>query len=293
MTKASYLFLLISFILPASIIPQTQEKQVDKLYDWEKEYNVVEWYSSSRPMIELNYGIGELKHKKFSGSFAKSGQGDLKIGYSRQDLLKDSSLIDLSDKYLQISYFSHSLQGQTAAANDLRSVMTRFGIGWRSGYGYKTGIFTITPFHSNGFMWTMLDMKDFPPDSQPEDVEIINRYNKEIRFGDVTEGGLNIAVGKLVAVHGSYEAGVIFPRHVFWLWAGSSIIESIGRGLIDAFVDEVFDASPYAAPIVDFVLKNAWNYTFYALKRDKMNFPFNSETPLTYETFKLGVTFTF
>jgi hypothetical protein len=40
-------------------------------------------------------------------------------------------------------------------------------------------------------------------------------------------------------------------------------------------------------------LKGAYQYAFYTLTKDKMNWPFNTESPLTYENFKFGVTLTF
>ena len=63
--------------------------------------------------------------------------------------------------------------------------------------------------------------------------------------------------------------------------------------MIDNFVDKIFDRSPAAVPVVDFLLKNGLAYSLYLLKKENMNWPFNTETPLTYETFKLGVTFLF
>ena len=69
-------------------------------------------------------------------------------------------------------------------------------------------------------------------------------------------------------------------------------IEWIGVGAVEIFTKEVLESSPAAGPIVSFVLKNGLSYAFYTFKKQKMNWPFNTETPLTYETLKLGVTFT-
>jgi hypothetical protein len=53
------------------------------------------------------------------------------------------------------------------------------------------------------------------------------------------------------------------------------------------------DSSPVAGPIMNFLLKGGYSYAFYKLKSEKMNWPFNTETPLTYETIKFGLTFSF
>lgn len=261
--------------------------------DWDDDYDVWDWYSSSKPFIEFNYGIGNLKHKDFSGAFGKIGQGELRLGFSEQDFMFEKTILELRDKYLLISYYSFDLQGQKAAANELRAQMSRFGFAMRHGYGYHAGLFTFVPFNSHGYIWSRLDMKDMPSALNAADNKIIERYNKSFRFGDITEGGLRISVGPMIAIQGSYEASIVFPRHVFWPWAGSAVIREAGNGMIDWFVDEIFDSTPGAAPIVDFLLKNGWNYAFYSFERDKMNFPFNSEKPLSFETVKFGLTFSF
>jgi hypothetical protein len=53
------------------------------------------------------------------------------------------------------------------------------------------------------------------------------------------------------------------------------------------------DVSPAAAPIVNFVLKNGLSYGMYQLRKEKMNYPFESEAPILNDTFKIGVTFIF
>jgi hypothetical protein len=63
--------------------------------------------------------------------------------------------------------------------------------------------------------------------------------------------------------------------------------------LLDKFIDEIFESSPSAAPVVNFMLKSALTYGMYELRKDKMNWPFNSDSPLTYDQFKFGLTFIF
>jgi len=53
------------------------------------------------------------------------------------------------------------------------------------------------------------------------------------------------------------------------------------------------DASPTAVPVVHFLLKNGLSYGVYQLRKEKMNYPFDSEAPIVNDTFKVGVTFIF
>jgi hypothetical protein len=90
-----------------------------------------------------------------------------------------------------------------------------------------------------------------------------------------------------------YERSIVFQRHLFWKWAGSAVMETAAQGLLDGFINKIFCSSPAAGPIVNFVLKNALAYGIYELRKDKMNWPFNSEAPFTYDQFKFGMTFVF
>ena len=90
-----------------------------------------------------------------------------------------------------------------------------------------------------------------------------------------------------------FERSIVFERHLFWKWAGSSIIELIAHGLLDAFINKILDSSPAAGPIVSFLLKSALGWGIYELKQDKMNWPFTSEPPIAFDNIKFGVTFVF
>ncbi|MGE5847186.1 MAG: hypothetical protein ACM34O_10705, partial [Ignavibacteria bacterium] len=102
-----------------------------------------------------------------------------------------------------------------------------------------------------------------------------------------------IKVLPVLTLEAGYERSIIFPRHLFWKWLGSAGIELIGQWALDEFIDNIMDSSPYAAPVVNFVLKNALAYGIYELRQEKMNWPFNSAAPLAYDQFKFGVTFVF
>jgi hypothetical protein len=71
------------------------------------------------------------------------------------------------------------------------------------------------------------------------------------------------------------------------------MIETVGQTAIDGFIHAIMKSSPTAGPIINFVLKNALAYGLYELRRENMNWPFNSAEPLLFDSFKAGFTFTF
>ena len=269
-------------------------------WDWEDEWED-EWehWEKGKPSIEINYGLGESKHDKLISKLAKVGLVEVKLGYISLDK-RDDYIIKFDERYGFVSKLAVNLQSDKANSDELSSELFRFGFGRRSGYGYDFNNIRILPYSQNAAVWSKLDMKDYPVSILPvilftdaaNDAQILDRFNKEIRFGTLSEGGIRLEAGKFISFNAGYEAAVIFPRHLVWKHLVSFGIEAAALGALDHFVDEVLDSSPAAAPLVNFVLKNGLSYAFYTLKKEKMNWPFNTEAPLTYETIKFGITFT-
>ena len=265
-----------------------------------------DWEFKGAPFSEVNYGIGNLLQKNIHQDFAKIGDGELKLGYATKRNYFEEIVTKISDKYFFISRIGSDMESTTAKENELRNRMWRFGFAKRSGYGYKFGALYILPYNAKGIVWSRLQMVDYPPTvftmqfppSQAQlsamlDRDIIDRYDEEFRFGTIAESGININIASRIGVNFGFETSVIFPRHLFWKQLGSMAIEEAGLGLLNHFINEVADSSPLSVQLVNCILKGAYSYAFYSLQKDKMNWPFDTETPLTFETIKIGMTFSF
>ncbi|TSA26241.1 MAG: hypothetical protein D4R68_07715 [Ignavibacteriales bacterium] len=283
----------------------TEEKWNDeKWLNW-KDYDWFHWEFRGRPFMEINYGFGKANNKNLKSNFAYNGLLELKLGYASRSTYYTEDIIQFSEKYFFGSRFRADLKSSSTAIGEMKSDLWRFGFAKREGYAYKLNNFSIMPYNSSGFVWSRLDMIDYPAkfylltnppmslDDAVNDTEILNRFHQEYRFGTVNEAGIKFDIFSSVSLNVSYEAAVIFPRHLFWKHLGSMIIEESAKHLLGNFIDEVSDSSPYATPIVDFLLNNGLSYAFFTLKKDRMNWPFETEAPLTYEMIKLGITVTF
>ncbi len=281
------ILILISLFSTATIFGQSSSYSDD---DWET-YVDWEWEWDQHPFMEISYGFGDVKHKKFSSEFSKIGLVELKLGFLNQDQQYEDYIVKFRGSYFFVSNLSTDLKsGKSTAA--IPTDMWRFGFGRAGGYGYKFSDVAILPYWQGAFVWSRLNPED-PFTLPAEDVKILDRYRDNFRFGTSNEAGIRLEFANFISINGGFETSVVFPRHVFWKHAGSFAIETIGHGMIDYFVNEIIDSTPEAAPIVNFLLHNGLSYAFYSLKRDNMNWPFQTETPLTYETVKLGMTFTF
>lgn len=293
----------LSVFLCLSINAQSKNNVYAAWDDWD------DWrfeFSYNRPFIELNYGFGKPAHDKFNGNFSEIGAIELKLGYLKENTSIYSSLDKRKESYVFASKIATDLSTADLNNTEFECTLWRFGMATRNTLGYSGGSVAVLPYNQSGFVWSQLTAPEsrypvIPHDqifelllpNEASDYKIIERYRDSFRFGTVAEGGIRVEFLNTVSINAGYEASVVFPRHLFWKHAGSYIIEKAGQGALTYFIDEITDSSPIAGPLVNFILQNGYAYAFHILKKKDMNWPFQTEAPLTYETFKFGVTFTF
>lgn len=252
-------------------------------------FNILE-----KPYIELNNGTSQLSLDGFGSKFSNGGILELKLGSASQYKSRFSkNVLKYFNSYVFLSKASSSLDYKTNTPGTLPYDMWRFGAGKKEGYGIKIGSMSVVPYNSTSLTWSYLDMKNFPDALLTDDNTALAKFNKNIRFGTQAEGGIKINILPMVSIDAKYERSAIFPRTLFWKYLGSAAIEEGGLQLVDDFVSRVLRNEPLAGVIVNFVLKNAYSYGMYELRKSKMNWPFDTEAPLMHESFKFGLSFTF
>jgi hypothetical protein len=175
---------------------------------------------------------------------------------------------------------------------DIESNVWRAGLGSRQGYGYRSGSFSLTPYHGNALVWTNIAYTNFALLSESEQ-RLLSDYNNAVRFGSTTESGVRLGFVEPIALDVSFQRTLVMRRFVFWQWIGSYGLEALSQALLDGFIREIYKSSPAFAPIMNFALKNGLAYGIYQLRREKMNTPFESEAPIHFDMFRIGFTFSF
>jgi hypothetical protein len=273
--------------------------------DWD-DFDDIAWVDinpDATPMIEFSYGFSKFRQKKFNGDFSKIGSFELKLGYTETQELWSEPLIDRNDNFIFGAYHSSDFVSDNPLSSEFDFNVWQFGIGKREGYGFDFEPVQIIPYTQSSVVWNILKTNQTPGapvtqdslvmNSYLNDVGILDRYNNGVRFGNDYEAGLKVNIASFIDITGGFQFGTIYPRYMVWKQIGSFAMQTAGLALLDEFVDEIMDSSPEAGPIMNVLLKGAFNFAFYKLQQEKMSWPFNSETPLGYENFKFGVTFTF
>jgi hypothetical protein len=277
-----------------TLLAQDSTETKEDKWDWSWEYDEFEqWvvFGRKMPTISFLYGITDVRDESISDPLADANLLELQLGHTtRKTSRYADNILQYKFKYLFFSYISSDLSGGSDN-NGIKSRNWRFGFAGSKGYGYKFGDAAIILYSSYSYDWTKVD---FTNNATNESDQItMDRFEDGIRFGSSNDGGIRIVATSLISLDVNYQRSIVFERHLFWKWAGSAIIEAAANGLLDVFIKEIFDSSPQAGPIVNFLLKNALAYGIYELRHEKMNWPFPSTPPLSFDTFRFGATFTF
>ncbi len=243
------------------------------------------------PAINLSYGFTTSRLKGMSQSFTDPRIGEIKMGTLVEETRDSEASIRWYDfGYFEASNISTDL-GSKAASSSIDADLWRFGLGWDKGYGYGSDDASLILFNGYGLHWSRLRIEGTLTDSA--DSGLVAPFDGTFRFGTKAEGGIKARVIPNLSIDASYERSIVFPAHLFWKWLGSSVLEVAGQEVLDGFVRKVLQSSPRAAPVVGFILKSGLSYAFYELRKDKMNYPFDSSPPLRHDSFKVGLTFIF
>jgi hypothetical protein len=276
--------LILTFLMINNLFAQEKDQDWEEYVDWA-------WKGDFKPYFEFSYGYAEPMHKLFDGEFARIGAYEVKVGYSDISPHK-GYILGMDERYLFGSYYKDEFNFIDDQLTGVTTEAKRFGFGNRLGFGYDIGPLGLLPYSQIQYVWTQFNPIDSTGIST-EDSKIIDRYAGVFRFGHSGEAGVKVQLFNSLSVSAGYEFAVIYPRHIFWPWLGSHIIQSTALGMISVFSEDIVNSSPIIGPIMYFVLRNGVAYVMYQGYKDKMNWPFESETPVTMETLKISASITF
>jgi len=267
-----------------STVFSQNEESYKKYVDWA-------WKGKFDPMVDVSFGISQMDHYWFTSKFAQTGAFNAMLGYSEIVPYK-KYVVSLDERFVFYGYQSPDIASQEAALDEMQVNLQRFGFGTRTGYGYDMGAIELLLYSQGTFLWT--DINSLNPEVATEEEQgTLNYIEGGFRFGHSFELGGKFRIAKSLSVNIGAEASFVFPRHIFWPWLGSYMVMGGSFSILGAFGDDIVDASPLFGPIIYFALKAGLAIVFYNQIQQKMNWPFESDPPLTYETLKIGGTITF
>ena len=275
-------------VLSISVMAAAKEYTI-KIEKEEDDEGLIEIYHN--PTISLSYGFTKTRLKDLKLSIADPGLAEIKLGFSsKEPEYGPENIFKYDYIYFSVTNMSTDLRGESNS-NEIETDLWRLGLGKEDGYVYGLGKSSITLYNASGFGWSELKLKD--EEIHPSDSALLSLWDDSFRFGIRREGGAKIQFMPLLSFDAGYERAIVFSRFVFWEALLSMALEDGIHLLLDKFIEEIGESSPYALPVVNFFLKNGLSYAVYELRKDKMNWPFDSAPPLRNDSFKFGLTFAF
>ncbi|MEI6088887.1 MAG: hypothetical protein WCR42_00390 [bacterium] len=260
---------------------------------WPKPKSEAKYLDHHAPTMEFLYGktqstLATIPH------FADNFNLEARLGTTTTKVISNSDyVVKYSFNYISLNHVNEALGTATGNQTDVIGTKSwRVTLSGNDGYGWKVGKESaIILYHGDGMAWNSIKFTD-TLQTFAENVPL-RTLSDGVRFGQQYEGGIKIKVFKYLTIGAGYETNQIYPRFLFWKWAGSGLIEGAGHGMADWFIGKVKKSSPAIVPVVDFLLHNAINFGMYELRKNDMNWPFDTADPFVQNNFKVSMGFTF
>lgn len=265
----------------------TMETNQDEFFDF-KEFKF-RFRKESHPYLLVRGGLNQFAHKSVIQNFRQLGSLEVQLGYTRSFKKSRSYLISNKDRYVGFNLNNKNLY-KSSSLKPIELSNYQLSIGQKEDYGYKIKDVKLLFGTGKEFNWTHTTLNQ---NIGTSDTLILNFYKDALRFGEAYNSEFSFQLFDFVSLQANYKYGIIFPRHLFWKHLGSYVIEEAVKSLLGEYLERVFSMRPAAGPIVNFVLQSSLNYLFYELKKERMNWPFKTVQPLTYDIYTFGVKFTF
>ena len=298
------LITIIIIISPLAIFSQNHDTSANK--DHRMWHKTDFYWKKFSPTIQLFYSwnspsLSDEKHRDYQDPFlyklTEEKAFEARFGNTTdRELYPDDGISETAFSSIYLKYMGKSnILNNELEADGILLKQIQFGIFTSKGYGYKSKAdwFGIYLYTGGSINWNDLNY-DIPANLNLQtSLEALQTYKGTLRFGQSFESGIKIKLPGPLNVIGAYEKSVVYPRHLFWKWTVSQLIESIGTEAADQFAHAVMRSSPYAGPIVNFVIKTGILLGMYELRKNNMNWPFTTSPPLVTDSWKIGLSLEF
>lgn len=253
--------------------------------------------SVKKPFLDVYYGNAQISRQGMSGEISNTDIYGIAIGVKKEKEHKESDEVIILDKNgisltlgsAQDLQQSDSLFQGVSLTN--RNALDFWSLGFinGTGYGYQWGSSTLMLTVEDNTSWTSINPRTYSLMQGPADWQNIMDFDGTMRLSSSMTSSLEFRVSNTVSLTGSYTWNQVMPRHLFWYWMGSEIIEGLAGNAVDRLIENFTEMSPKSQPVMHFVLKSAVLYGMKEMRRKYMNWPFETASPMNITYWNIGV----
>jgi len=253
--------------------------------------------SVKKPFLDVYYGNAQLSRQGMSGEISNTDIYGIAIGVKKEKEHKESDEVIIQDKNgisltlgsAQDLQQSDSLFQGVSLTNTNALDFWSLGFINGMGYGYQWGSSTLMLTVEDNTSWTSINPRTYSLMQGPADWQNIMDFDGTMRLSSSMTSSLEFRVSNTVSLTGGYTWNQVMPRHLFWYWMGSEIIEGLAGNAVDRLIENFTEMSPKSQPVMHFVLKSAVLYGMKEMRRKYMNWPFETASPLNITYWNIGV----
>lgn len=253
--------------------------------------------SVKKPFLDVYYGNAQLSRQGMSGEISNTDIYGIAIGVKKEKEHKESDEVIIQDKNgisltlgsAQALQQSDSLYQGVPLTNTNALDFWSLGFINGMGYGYQWGSSTLMLTVEDNTSWTSINPRTYSLMQGPADWQNIMDFDGTMRLSSSMTSSLEFRVSNTVSLTGGYTWNQVMPRHLFWYWMGSEIIEGLAGNAVDRLIENFTEMSPKSQPVMHFVLKSAVLYGMKEMRRKYMNWPFETVSPLNITYWNIGV----
>jgi hypothetical protein len=253
--------------------------------------------SVKKPFLDVYYGNAQLSRQGMSGELSNTDILGIAIGVKKEKEHKESDEVIIQDKNgvsltlgsAQNLQNSDSLYQGVSLTNTNALDFWSLGFINGTGYGYQWGSSTLMLTVEDNTSWTSINPRTYSLMQGPADWQNIMDFDGTMRLSSSMTSSLEFRVSNTVSLNGGYTWNQVMPRHLFWYWMGSEIIEGLAGNAVDRLIENFTEMSPKSQPVMHFVLKSAVLYGMKEMRRKYMNWPFETVSPMNITYWNIGV----
>lgn len=253
--------------------------------------------SVKKPFLDVYYGNAQLSRQGMSGELSNTDILGIAIGVKKEKEHKESDEVIIQDKNgvsltlgsAQNLQNSDSLYQGVSLTNTNALDFWSLGFINGTGYGYQWGSSTLMLTVEDNTSWTSINPRTYSLMQGPADWQNIMDFDGTMRLSSSMTSSLEFRVSNTVSINGGYTWNQVMPRHLFWYWMGSEIIEGLAGNAVDRLIENFTEMSPKSQPVMHFVLKSAVLYGMKEMRRKYMNWPFETASPMNITFWNIGV----
>ena len=240
--------------------------------------------------IDFNYGLSfydDIEDQRFRNHYTFEGSYGFFRSFGDE---KFASILRFASEYAFLGNISSDFKTFENNSLGIETDSWRFGFGYSDGFAYdfgKNSKFYL--IHSSDWVWTRMDIignrESFPHD--------LAKFDEKFKFGNKFRGGMKMQLYKGINLDFVYENTLIYPAHTVPKWLGMWVFDNLAQRWFDYFEPEWVDTFGNYYPWVRFIYKNLVSYILYEVRKDEMYWPFNSEKPVAFDSYKVGISFVF